>query len=110
MKQIKILTYILHFALSNKYLNMIIQCLEPKIFNEKVEVLFCKKNTNKTSTFSLNIIDSKDCAITFNIYLIEQSPYYKLVSLFASYFIWFFFKWPEKRRFMCFNKNSKSII
>ena len=40
MKQIKILTYILDFALSNKYLKVIIHCLEPMIFNEKAEVLF----------------------------------------------------------------------
>ena len=30
----------LDLALSNKYLEMVIQCLEPKILNEKVEVLF----------------------------------------------------------------------
>ena len=28
------------FALSNKYLEVIIYCLEPQIVNEKVEVLF----------------------------------------------------------------------
>ena len=40
MKKLKIPTYSLDFALSNKYLEMIIQSLEPKIFNEKVEILF----------------------------------------------------------------------
>ena len=30
------------FALSNYYLEVIIQCLEPKIFNEKLEVLCLK--------------------------------------------------------------------
>ena len=40
MKQIKVLTYSLDFALSNKYLELIIKSLEPKILNEKVEVLF----------------------------------------------------------------------
>ena len=30
----------LELALSNKYLEVIIQCQESKIFNEKVEVLF----------------------------------------------------------------------
>ena len=35
----KSLIYSLELALSNKYLEMIMQCLEPKIFNEKVEVL-----------------------------------------------------------------------
>ena len=43
MKQKKIITYILDFALSNTYLGVIIQCVEIKIFNEKVEVLFYKK-------------------------------------------------------------------
>ena len=41
MKQMKVLTYRLDLALSNKYFDFIIQCLEPKIFNEKVVVLFC---------------------------------------------------------------------
>ena len=40
MKQIKIFTYSLDLALSKKYFKAIIQSLEPKIFNEKVEVLF----------------------------------------------------------------------
>ena len=40
MKQIKILTYILDNSLSNKYLNIIIQCLKPMISNEKGDVLF----------------------------------------------------------------------
>ena len=40
MKQIKILTYILDIFLSNKYLKIIINLQEPKIFNEKVDVLF----------------------------------------------------------------------
>ena len=42
MKQKKIHSYSLDFALSNKYLEVILQCLEPKILNEKVEVLFYK--------------------------------------------------------------------
>ena len=42
MRQIKIFTYILDFALSNKYLELIIQYLELEVFNEKVEVLFYK--------------------------------------------------------------------
>ena len=40
MKQIKIFTFTMDFALSNKYLEVIMHCLKPKIFNEKVEVLF----------------------------------------------------------------------
>ena len=40
MKKIKIVTYSLDLALSYQYLEAIIQCLVPKIFNEKVEVLF----------------------------------------------------------------------
>ena len=34
--------YAIDFALSNKYSEVIIQSLEPKIFDMKVEVLFCK--------------------------------------------------------------------
>ena len=72
-------------ALSNKYLEVIIKSLESKIFNEKVEVLFYKiKKSNKTSTFSVNIFDSIDCMMTSNVYLIEQSQDYKLVSLSSS--------------------------
>ena len=40
MNQIWILTYSIDWSLSNKYLQVTIQCLEPKIFNVKVEVLF----------------------------------------------------------------------
>ena len=40
MKQKKVITYSLDLALSNKYLDVIIPWLEPKIFNENVEVLF----------------------------------------------------------------------
>ena len=43
MKQITLFTYSVDFALSNKYLDVIIQCLESIILNDdKVEVLFCK--------------------------------------------------------------------
>ena len=38
----KSIIYGLELALSNKYLEMIIQCLEPKILNEKVGVLLYK--------------------------------------------------------------------
>ena len=44
MKQINMLTFSLDFALSNTYLEVIIQSLEPRIFNKKVECLFCKIN------------------------------------------------------------------
>ena len=40
MTQIKILTYILDLALLNEYLEVIATIFEPKIFNEKVDVLF----------------------------------------------------------------------
>ena len=40
MRQIKILTVSLDLALSNTYLQVIKQLVGPKIFNEKVEVLF----------------------------------------------------------------------
>ena len=39
MKHIKILTLSWNFALSIKYLEVIIRCLEPKLFDEKVDVL-----------------------------------------------------------------------
>ena len=52
-------------ALSNKYLEFIIKCLESKIFNEKVEVLFYKiKKSNKTSNFLVNNFGSRDCMLT----------------------------------------------
>ena len=47
MIHIKVLTYSLDFALSNTYLEVIILSLEPKILNEKVEVLFCKIKKNE---------------------------------------------------------------
>ena len=37
----KIIFYFLDFFLSNKYSEVIIQSLDPKIFDMKVEVLFC---------------------------------------------------------------------
>ena len=40
MRQINILNYILDLAHSNKYLKVIINFLEPKIFNEKGDVIF----------------------------------------------------------------------
>ena len=40
MKRIKVPVYSVDFGLSNKYFELIIQCLEPKILTEKVEVLF----------------------------------------------------------------------
>ena len=79
MKQIKILTYSLDKALSNKYLEVIIQCLELEIFNEKVEVLFgffsffrIKPQLSHWISQVLDIVWSLS-----NIYLIEQSPEYK---------------------------------
>ena len=56
MRQIKIFTSGLDCQI-NRYFEVIIQCLEPKILYEKVMVLFSKiKNSNKISTFSLNIL------------------------------------------------------
>ena len=40
MKQIKKLSWILELAVSNKYLKVIIQCIELEIFIGKVEDLF----------------------------------------------------------------------
>ena len=42
MKHKRLFSYSLDFALSNKYLKVIVQCLELKIYNEKFEVLFNK--------------------------------------------------------------------
>ena len=67
MKQNKILTYSMGLALSNRYLEVIIQCLEPKILNEKVAVLFdflFILYSNITSTFSLNISGSSHRMMT----------------------------------------------
>ena len=55
MRKIKIFTYNSASALSNKYLEVIIQYLELKLFNEKVEFLFYKnKKTNKLPLFQLS--------------------------------------------------------
>ena len=55
MNEIKMLIYSLDFALSNKYLELIIQFLDPQIFNQKVGILFYKiKRLNKNLTFSSN--------------------------------------------------------
>ena len=59
IKQIKIQTYSMDLAISNECLKVIKLCLEPEIFNEKVEVLFVFILKNKTSTFPLNILGSK---------------------------------------------------
>ena len=70
MKQIKMLTYILDFFLSNKYLKAIKNCLEPIIFNAKGDVSFIFL-PNKTSTFSLNILGYRHVMITFQ-YLFDR--------------------------------------
>ena len=50
----KVLTYIIDFAPINKYLKVIVQCLESKIFKDKGDVLFVFFFIlqSKTSTFS----------------------------------------------------------
>ena len=46
--EVKILTtYSLDLILSSKYLQVIIEYLEPKIFKEQVEVLFYKIKNNR---------------------------------------------------------------
>ena len=40
MMQIKIFTYSPDLSLSHKYFKVVLQYLRPKIFNEKVKVLF----------------------------------------------------------------------
>ena len=52
MTQIKVLTYSLDLALSNEYLEVIATIFEPKILNEKVDVLFDVFTfKNKTSIY-----------------------------------------------------------
>ena len=53
MKQIKILTYSIDFSLSNIYLKVMIQPLEPRIFDEKNEVILYKKKIELNLNFSL---------------------------------------------------------
>ena len=60
MKHLNILTTNLDLDISNKYLEITVKILEPKILKEKVEVLidyFILKN--KILTFSSNIIGSR---------------------------------------------------
>ena len=75
MRKIKTFTHILDLALLNKFLAVIIQPLEPKILNEKVEdylnFLFYRI---KTSNFSFNISDSKDCMMTSK-YLFDRTKF-----------------------------------
>ena len=40
MTRIKMLSFTVEFVLSNEHLEVFMLCLGPKIFNEKVEVLF----------------------------------------------------------------------
>ena len=66
MRRIKILTYSLDLALTIN-IDKLSQSLEIKIFNEKVEILFdFFILKSKTTTFSLNILGSRDCMMTFN--------------------------------------------
>ena len=64
------INYSLDVALSNKYLEVIIRCLELKLFNEKDEVLFYK--SNKTSSFSLKNLSSRDLMMTSK-YLFDRA-------------------------------------
>ena len=79
MHQINSIGYIPDLALSNKYLEVIIQCLEPKIFNEKFEVLLykIKKNWIKNQLSYLISNDSEILLRLQYIYLIELSQGYK---------------------------------
>ena len=65
------LTYGLDLALSNKNLEVITECLESKIFDEKVEVLFSlvKSKTNKALAFSVNILGPRHAMITSKYFL-----------------------------------------
>ena len=67
MKQKTILSYSLDLILSNKYLEVVIQCLEPKILNKKVDILFFFffYLKNKISTLSLSILGFTHSMIVF---------------------------------------------
>ena len=64
MKLKNIFIYSLDFFHSNKYLKVNIQPIEPRIFNEKFEVLVDFYRQNKTAILISNILGSKDCMIT----------------------------------------------
>ena len=81
MKQINIFTYSSDLALSNKYLKVIIKFLNPKIFNEKAEVLFNEINKFEKD-FSLNILDLRQSMTTFKFQFDTTNP-----RLIASTFI-----------------------
>ena len=71
----KMFTYSPGFVLSNKYFEVILQCKEPKIFNEKVEVLLYEiKKSNKTSTFSVNILGSRHKMMTSKYLFDRKKP------------------------------------
>ena len=89
--------------LSIKYLKVIIQCLEPKIFNEKVEVLFYKKEkSNKTSTFSLNISGSRHFMMTFKYLIDRKNSILKVIMFVASRPNELFFILTRKKVFHAF--------
>ena len=69
MKQIKILTYILDIFLSNKYLKIIINLQEPKIFNEKVDVLFVLFFTEQNLDFLIKYLRLKTRYDHFPIFI-----------------------------------------
>ena len=56
MKQIKILTYSIDFSLSNIYLKVMIQPLEPRIFDEKNEVILYKKKIELNLNFLIKYL------------------------------------------------------
>ena len=75
MKRKKIITYNLDFALSKKYFKVNKQCLEPKISNEKVYVLFVFFYfTESNSPFSFKILDFRNRMMTSK-QLFEKSKY-----------------------------------
>ena len=80
MKQKKALAYNLDLALSNKYLKVIIESLEPKIFNERVEVLFFKiKNVEQNLNFHICMMIFK-CLFDRTISRLYVSTFICLIS------------------------------
>ena len=92
MNEIKFLTYSLDFALSNKYLELIKQCLIPQIFNQKVGVIYYNiKKLKKTLTFSSNKSGFRHCMVTLkNIFDRTMTRLYRSIFLRQYVFLLFF--------------------
>ncbi len=78
---IKVLSYSLDFALSNKYFEAIIHCLEIEISTRKLKFCSISFLVYRIKSQLSQLLDS--VWLFSNINLIEKSPGYKKLSLFA---------------------------